>query len=81
MKAEDLSTEGCLNLVAGICTRAKWDYMRSKPGSPAQKDVERFLLSGTFDKLTGMNGQQVLCHLRREYRKKHAKGKKRNAAE
>ena len=69
MKAEDLNTEGCIQLVNAIVTRAKLDYMRTKPGTDARRAVENFFTDGMFDKLTGLDGEEALALLRSNYYK------------
>lgn len=69
MKAEDLNTEGCIQLVNAIVTRAKLDYMRTKPGTTARREVEEFFTCGMFDRLTGLDGEEALAILRSNYYK------------
>ena len=69
MKAEDLNTEGCIQLVNAIVTRAKLDYMRTKPGTTARQEVEDFFTGGMFDRLTGLDGEEALAILRSNYYK------------
>lgn len=66
-KAEDLNTEGCIQLVNAIVTRAKLDYMRTKPGTKARQEVEEFFTGGMFDRLTGLDGEEALMMLRNNY--------------
>ena len=76
-KAEELNTEGCIQLVSAIVNRAKLDYMRTKPGSPARQEVEEFFTGGIFERLTGFDGQDALSRLRNTYYQKNNKRFKR----
>lgn len=80
-KAENLNTDGCLELVKAIIHQAKRDFMRTKPGTSAREEVEDFFLSEHFEGLTGVDGKVVLPVLHQEYNKKHAKEKKKDDTE
>lgn len=72
---KDIDPQGAENLVRGIVSRAKIDFMKSKPDSEVHKETVRFFRSAYFEMLTGLDGEAFLHDLNKQYEKKHKKNK------
>ena len=66
-----IDQDGAQTLVQEMVRAASWDVMHSPPGSRVRLDAEIFFRSDWFEKLTGLNGKQILQELQAEYDKKH----------
>lgn len=76
VSTKTINEQGAINLVQAIVDRAVNDFMVTKPGSDARKEIENFFLSDYFESLTGSDGSVMLKQLQKRYNEKQKKARK-----
>ena len=79
-KLENIHEDGYALLVGAIVSQARRDYLKSPSTSHNYIDAENFFLSDWFDKLTGLDGGEMLEKLqamrKANRRRKKTEGRK-----
>lgn len=76
MNSKTIDDQGAVNLIEAVVERTVQDFMATTPGSDSRKMIEMEILSEHFETLTGVNGREMVKHLRERYDKKHQKARK-----
>lgn len=80
LNTDNIAMEGYIALVQAIVKKARSDFLLFPAGSYDRNKVEQFFLSDYFEVLTGLNGEEILKDLRKEYEeRKRRKGKRRGS--
>lgn len=75
----DMHPDGYDALVQGIVRQAREDILRYSPNNSIRQDAEDFLLSEWFERLTNLDGFEILYKLTEIYKERLRQAAKRNS--
>ena len=79
MPEHELHPDGIQNFIVAFTKSCAKDFMNSQPDSEMHKQTEDLLQTDYFERITGIDGTELLARLQEEYDKKRRMKRRKKA--